>query len=100
MSAKDVLMMHLNPISLTDHGACSLELSHPKLSPAIRIDAFSYPSLFSTKSGHGAMSAPIVATSLGFWYRSSVNATKPSPVHWIALRNYFGMIMLVSMFWM
>ena len=46
------------------------------------------------------MSTPIVATSLGFWYRSSVNATKPSPVHWIALRNYFGMIMLVSMFWM
>src|ERR1700730_11202200 len=57
MSAKDVLMMALNPYCTKAHGACSRELPQPKLSPVIRICAPLAEGLFSGKSGFGEPSA-------------------------------------------
>ena len=65
----------------------------------MRIDAPSYPPLFNTKLGSGrATSAPIVATSSGFSYRSSAKAAKPRPERWMVFKNSLGMIMSVSTF--
>jgi len=46
-----VAIMHRMPKSRIAHGACSRDDPHPKLSPAIRMHALRYASLFSTKSG-------------------------------------------------
>mmetsp|Transcript_5226 Transcript_5226/g.16490 ORF Transcript_5226/g.16490 Transcript_5226/m.16490 type:complete len:249 (-) Transcript_5226:1212-1958(-) len=102
MSANDVETRQRMPRSLMDHGACSRDDPHPKLSPATRIFAapFAQGALLSTKSARSFATdgSLVVATSSGFSYRSSANAANPRPDRLIVFRNSFGMIMSVSMF--
>mmetsp|Transcript_48880 Transcript_48880/g.127649 ORF Transcript_48880/g.127649 Transcript_48880/m.127649 type:complete len:380 (+) Transcript_48880:253-1392(+) len=109
MSANDDEMMARIPIPEMDHGACSRDEPHPKLSPATRIfvptpsrpERSRYSGRLRTKSATSlATLSPDCATSTGLVYRSSANAAKPRPVRLIVFRYSLGMIMSVSTFWM
>ena len=89
LSSKLGAMTQVMPWSSSAQGACSREEPQPKFSPAIRMLAFAYSGLLSTKSGFGAPSASVF---------SSWNRPVERPVRVVVFRNCLGMIMSVSTF--